>query len=192
MHQQNPKAAPYDPAETTTLVRAAQAGDREAFGELVARFERAVYATALRRLRSHVEAEELCQEVFVRALEKLDQLRAPEAFGAWLRQIATRLAINRVSRATPALAGEPDLLSAQWADDRTPLQSALASERTRQVRDGLKRLGELDRATLTSFYVEGHSLVEMSDEFDSPVGTIKRRLHVARKRLAEELESLAC
>ena len=45
----------------------------------------------------------------------------------------------------------------------------------------------MDRETLVAFYVNGQSLVEMSDRFDSPVGTIKRRLHVARKRLAKEL-----
>ena len=45
----------------------------------------------------------------------------------------------------------------------------------------------MDRETLEAFYVRGHSLLEMSDEFDAPVGTIKRRLHVARKRLAQEM-----
>ena len=55
----------------------------------------------------------------------------------------------------------------------------------------MNRLGKLDRQTLVAFYVEGQSLVEMSTAFDSPVGTIKRRLHVARKRLARELEELA-
>jgi RNA polymerase sigma-70 factor (ECF subfamily) len=52
-------------------------------------------------------------------------------------------------------------------------------------------LRALDRDTLTAFYIEGQSLAEMSTAFDSPVGTIKRRLHVARKRLAQELEELA-
>ena len=49
----------------------------------------------------------------------------------------------------------------------------------------------MDRDTLVSFYLDGHTLAEMSEEFDSPVGTIKRRLHVARKRLAKELKALA-
>ena len=64
----------------------------------------------------------------------------------------------------------------------------LAAERQDQVRAGLARLGDLDRATLVAFYVEGRSLLEMSDDFDAPLGTIKRRLHVARKRLAKEVE----
>ncbi len=49
---------------------------------------------------------------------------------------------------------------------------------------------DLDRETLTAFYIRGQSLIEMSDHFDAPVGTIKRRLHVARKRLSKEVEEL--
>ena len=52
---------------------------------------------------------------------------------------------------------------------------------------GLSRLRDLDRRTLIAFYVEGQSLKQMSDEFASPIGTIKRRLHTARNRLREEL-----
>ncbi len=67
----------------------------------------------------------------------------------------------------------------------------LAREERSQVRAGLRRLKRTDRATLMAFYVDGQSLIEMSDQFAAPVGTIKRRLHVARKRLAKELEELA-
>jgi RNA polymerase sigma-70 factor (ECF subfamily) len=52
-------------------------------------------------------------------------------------------------------------------------------------------LGELDRHTLEAFYFRGQSLAEMSRAFAAPVGTIKRRLHVARKRLAAQLEAAA-
>ncbi len=69
------------------LVLAAQAGDREAFGELATRFEPMVYSIALRRLGNHSEAQELCQEVLVKAMQKLDQLKVPAAFGGWLRSI---------------------------------------------------------------------------------------------------------
>lgn len=172
-------------------VRAAQAGDRLAFGQLVERYERAVYSTALRRLGNHAEAQELVQEVFVQALRKLPQLREPEAFGGWLRSITTRMAINRATRGGHVTPTEPELLEATCVETETPLTKALTRERKVQVRAGLGRLGRLDRETLVAFYVKGQSLVEMSDKFDSPIGTIKRRLHVARKRLAKELESLA-
>jgi RNA polymerase sigma-70 factor, ECF subfamily len=172
-------------------VRAAQQGDRDAFGELVVQFEGVVFGTALRRLRDRGEAQELAQEVFVQALRKIGQLREPECFGGWLRSITNRLAINRQVRRPPVVSAERETLEAVCQDDETPLANVLAAERRRQVRAGLRRLGTLDRQTLVAFYVKGQSLVEMSNAFDSPVGTIKRRLHVARKRLAVELEELA-
>ncbi len=173
-----------------SLVLAAQEGDREAFGQLARRYERAVYATALRRLNNHAEAQEVCQEALMRAMQKISQLREPEAFGAWLQAVASRMAINRAVRKRAAVATEPDVLAATCVEGETPLSMALARERQSQVRAGLGRLGELDRDTLVAFYVQGQSLIEMSEEFASPVGTIKRRLHVARKRLAKELEEL--
>jgi RNA polymerase sigma-70 factor (ECF subfamily) len=183
-----------DDEEATSLeflVEAAQAGDRDAFGELATRFEPMVYAIALRRLGDHSEAQELCQEVLVKAMQKIEQLKAPAAFGGWLRSITVRMAINRQVRRAPTVTTEPHALDARWVESTTPLDAALANERASQVRGGLARLGELDRHTLEAFYVRGESLSEMSESFAAPIGTIKRRLHVARKRLARQLEAAA-
>ena len=171
------------------LVEAAQAGDRDAFGELATRFEPMVYAIALRRLGNHSEAQELCQEVLVKAMQKIEQLKAPAAFGGWLRSITVRMAINRQVRRAPIIATEPHALDATCVESTTPLDAVLANERATQVRGGLARLGEMDRHTLEAFYVRGESLSQMSASFAAPIGTIKRRLHVARKRLARQLET---
>lgn len=173
---------------TADLVLAAQEGSRQAFGELFRRFERAVFAIALRRLRDVDEAQELTQEVFIQAMTRLGQLREPNAFGGWLKSITHRMAINRAVRRPPDHPVEHDVLESTCVENRTPLTLALDGERTTQVRRGLDRLRDLDRETLMAFYVEGQSLLEMSAEFAAPLGTIKRRLHVARKRLADEVE----
>jgi RNA polymerase sigma-70 factor (ECF subfamily) len=101
------------------------------------------------------------------------------------------LSINRAVRRGPVFASEPEAFEASCVDRETPVRRVIATETRRQVRAGLRQLGALDRKTLEAFYVRGQSLLEMSDEFDAPVGTIKRRLHVARKRLAAELAELA-
>jgi RNA polymerase sigma-70 factor (ECF subfamily) len=177
-------------ATTAELVTAAQEGDNEAFGTLVSRFERMVQAVCWQRLRNHAEAQEAAQEVFIKAFEKLEQLQEPAAFPGWLRSIAVRQSINRSTRRSPALAVEPHSLEGFDGDVEAPLTSLLNRERIDQLHEGLDRLATLDRSTLVAFYIQGQSLVEMSDEFEAPVGTIKRRLHVARKRLAKELECL--
>ncbi len=179
-------------ATTAELVRAAQDGDNDAFGELVTHFERMVFAVCWQRLRNHAEAQEAAQEVFIKALEKLGQLEEPAAFAGWLRSIAVRQAINRSVRRSRALAVEPHTLEGAGGAHagEGPLGSLLARERVDQLHEGLDRLAKLDRSTLVAFYIDGRSLIEMSDVFAAPVGTIKRRLHVARKRLAKELECL--
>jgi RNA polymerase sigma-70 factor (ECF subfamily) len=179
-----------DQEQIAELVRAAQDGDRFAFGELFQRYERHVFAIALRRSGDYNEAQELTQDVFVQAMQKIGQLREPQAFGGWLRAITNRMAINRAVRRGPDLPMEPETLEGNCVETVTPLANVLEGERKTQVQAGLARLGDLDRQTLVAFYVNAKSLLEMADEFDAPVGTIKRRLHVARKRLAKEVEGL--
>ena len=86
---------------------------------------------------------------------------------------------------------EPHTLENLEEYGRRPLDAVLQEERADHLHAGLHRLATLDRSTLVAFYLRGRSLAEMSDDFDAPIGTIKRRLHVARKRLAKELDFLA-
>ena len=176
--------------EYLPIVLDAQEGDRVAFGELVRRFESTVYAIALRRLRNQAEASELTQDVFIQAMRKLNQLREPERFPGWLKRITVRLAINRAVRRPPVISQDPVTLVSINSDTQSPLDDLMSGERADQLWGGLKRLRTLDRQTLVAFYFEGQSLIEMSDRFRSPVGTIKRRLHTARIRLREELAHL--
>src|SRR5712692_1735720 len=108
--------------EITNLVTRAQAGDRSAYGELVTRFQPAVYAVALARLRNPSEAQELAQEVFIHGMTKLEQLRDPHCFAGWLRQITVRMAINRLTRRGPFQGAEPDVLQNAPAAGDTPLE----------------------------------------------------------------------
>jgi RNA polymerase sigma-70 factor (ECF subfamily) len=175
--------------EILVLVERAKTGDRTAYGELVRHFEPTVYAVALARLRDPLEAQELTQEVFIHGMTKLAQLRDAACFAGWLRQIAVRMAINRLTRRSPFQGAEPEVLANHAAEGSTPLEGMVRSEECAALMVGLKQLKPLDRATLEAFYIHGRSLKQMSREFETPVGTIKRRLHVARKRLKKHLES---
>lgn len=177
--------------EVEVLIGRAQAGDRPAFGELVERFQPAVYAVALARLRDANEAVELTQEVFIHAMTRLPQLRDPHCFVGWLRQITVRMAINRVTRKAPVQGATPEILQNAPSSEQGPLDNLVRSEERAEIWDGLDRLKPIDRATLIDFYIRGRTLKQMSREFETPVGTIKRRLHVARNRLKKALEKQA-
>lgn len=176
---------------TAALVERAQGGDRDAFGLLVEQFHRTVYAICLGRLGNASEAMELTQDVFLHVMKRLDQLREPERFAGWLRQVAARMAINRATRHVPPASVETEVLEGAEAsmhrDD--PLDTLINRERAAKLWNGLNRLKDLDRETLIAFYIQGRSLLEMSEALDAPIGTIKRRLHTARKRLKAELQA---
>jgi RNA polymerase sigma-70 factor (ECF subfamily) len=174
--------------ELTNLVVRAQAGDRSAYGELVERFQPTVYAVALARLRNAAEAEELAQDVFLHVMKKLPQLRDVACFAGWLRQITVRMAINRLTRRGPFQGVETQVLEQAESAGTLPLDEMLRAEQRSELWDGLDRLKPVDRDTLVSFYIRGRSLKQMSREFETPIGTIKRRLHVARNRLRKQLE----
>jgi RNA polymerase sigma-70 factor (ECF subfamily) len=174
--------------EIAILVDRARAGDRLAYGELVVRFQPTVYALALVRLRNPAEAQELAQEVFIHMMKKLDQLRDSRCFAGWLRQITVRMAINRLTRRGPVRGMDPEILENAPGVAANPLDELVRAEQRSELWDGLSRLKALDRQTLEAFYIRGRSLKQMSREFETPVGTIKRRLHVARKRLRRQLE----
>jgi RNA polymerase sigma-70 factor (ECF subfamily) len=170
------------------LIERAQAGDRDAFGDLVQRFHPAVFAVALARLRDPNEATDLTQEVFIHAMTKIAQLRDPHCFVGWLRQITVRMAINRVTRKAPVQTSEPEVMQNAPGVNAGPLDEMVRAEDRADIWRGLDRLKPLDRDTLVAFYIKGRTLKQMSREFETPVGTIKRRLHVARNRLKGAME----
>ncbi|OWK37908.1 RNA polymerase sigma factor [Fimbriiglobus ruber] len=173
--------------EITILVDKAKLGDRQAYGELVTRFQSSVYAMALARVRNPLEAQELAQEVFVHAMKKLPQLRDARCFAGWLRRITARMAINRLTRKGPLFGTEPEMLDAVASGGKGPAENLELTEAKAQLHAGLTRLKPEDRATLEAFYLRGRSLKQMAREFEAPVGTIKRRLFVARARLKDVL-----
>jgi RNA polymerase sigma-70 factor (ECF subfamily) len=166
----------------------ARAGDRAAYGELVRRYRPAIYGALLTWLRDPAEADDLAQEVFLHSMRKIGQLRDARCFSAWLRQIAVRLALNRLNRRRPFRSLHPTRQALLPGPSDEPLDEIVRAEEQGKVHEGLNRLKPLDRAMLEAFYLRSRSLREMSEEFDVPLGTIKRRLHTARQRLKQFLE----
>ena len=175
-------------ADLAIVVRRAQDGDREAFGELVEQFQPTVYAIALRRLGNPSDALEMTQEIFLHVLKRIRQLREPERFAGWLRQVAVRMAINRATRRLAPSTVETGVLEGAYESGDEPLDQLISRERAERLWEALGRLKTLDREALDAFYIRGHSLIEIAELLGVPLGTVKRRLHTARKRLKRALE----
>jgi RNA polymerase sigma-70 factor, ECF subfamily len=175
--------------ELAELVQRAQEGERDAFGRLVEQFQPTVHAIALRRLGNVSEAMELTQEVFLHILKRIHQLREPQRFAGWLRQVTVRMAINRATRRVAPFTVDTGVLEGTYERAQQPVDELITRERAEQLWAALSRLKTLDRESLVAFYIRGLSLVEMAGELEVPLGTIKRRLHTARRRLRLELEA---
>ena len=162
--------------DTTDDVRAAQAGDREAFRRLVARFQPVVAAYALAWVPE--AAEDVAQEAFADAFLHLDQLREPQAFAAWLRRIVRKHCDRRTRRRLPRPPGE---LAVSEPDEHGP-------DRDEMLR-AVAGLPEHERIVVAMHYLGGEPQKDVADFLQPPLSTIKKRLHSARARLRGGLES---
>ena len=134
-------------SRTAELVREAQAGDREAFGRLVEQFERTVYAICLSRLGNASEALEMTQEVFLHAMKRLGQLREPERFAGWLKQMTHRMAINRATRRVPLATIEDEVIEGMGGEWEDPLETMIERERAARLWEVLEE-SEADGSTV--------------------------------------------
>jgi RNA polymerase sigma-70 factor (ECF subfamily) len=169
-----------DPVETdiARLVRGARGGDRAAFAELYQRFARMVHGVVLARIARHGQndVDDVVQDVFVTALERLHELREPAAFGGWLATIARHRATDhgRRLRVMEALA---DDLAARDPDHL----EALA------ILETVRSLPEAYRETLILRLVEGMSGAEIADRTGLTPASVRVNLHRGMKLLREKL-----
>jgi len=164
-----------------TLLERCQAGDNEAIATLVHRYRAKAIDLAAAVLRDRHLAEDVVQESFVRALERLGDLRDRSAFAGWFRQIVRRRCY-RVLRRTREGPGEE---MADVPGGTSPDEAILREERSHAVRDALHRLPRACRQTAEMFYLEERDCPDIGRELGVPVGTVRRRLHDARKRLRD-------
>ncbi|MBT4099045.1 MAG: sigma-70 family RNA polymerase sigma factor [Gemmatimonadetes bacterium] len=169
------------------LVADALAGGPEAFTSIVAKYQSVVFGVALARLRNFHDAEDIAQSVFVDAFTQLSRLQETKKLGPWLRTLAINKSIDRQRSRKSTV--DIDLIANDPAHAETPV--ALTSEGLRdQMLDAIGRLGEAQRETVTLFYLTGHSIQEVAAIQDTPVGTIKARLHHARRKLKQDVTDM--
>lgn len=188
-----------DPSEASDLdlVRRAQAGDTDAFGELVERNRRAVFRAALAAVGSSAEADDVAQEAFVTAFRKLDGFRGDSTFRTWLLAITWRKAIDRRTSlgrllrvtVTPSAFGEeaPDIMDNAPSPHRSPEDELGARELQRTVRRLIATLPRKLRDALLLAGSGQFSYEQIGEMLDAPVGTVKWRVSEARRLLKQKL-----
>lgn len=162
--------------ELTGLVLAAQKGDRPAFDQLYRSHSRMVHGLLMSRV-PRGDVEDLVQDVFMLAMQRLSSLRTPAAFGGWLAAIARTRAIDHLRR-QPRTTELVDDVPAD-TPDRSELMSVLAA---------IERLPIAYRETLVLRFVEGMTGQEISAKTGLTEGSVRVNLHRGMKQLKDELE----
>jgi RNA polymerase sigma-70 factor (ECF subfamily) len=175
-------------------VELALAGDDDAFGELVRRWERRIFALAYGILGREEDARDATQETFVAAFRNLGAFRGEAKVSSWLHRIAVNQCITRQRRAR--VRGETSLEAqvedggVQFAatDDVNPAQSAEGRERTAAVRRAVNALPPELRSVVVMKEFEDLTFQEIADALGVPLSTVKSRLYTALKQLRLRLE----
>ena len=174
------------------LIVRARSGERGAVRELVDLHEDRLFGFIWRMVRHHQDAEDICQEAFLKAFASLDTFSSEYRFSTWLFTIGYRVCLNHLRRKR-ALTGELDFTALPRESDEVPTAS-LESEEVGRLKEtvwsAVSRLSPPQRATLLLFYRHEFSCHEIARVLGLPVATVKSHLHRARNRLRELLESV--
>ena len=189
--------------DDAALVDSCRKGDMQAFAALVAKHQDRLFNTVLRMCGDRDEAADLCQETFVRAIEKIAQFHGRSQFYTWLFRIAVNLTISRRRRAgrvkftslspDPRLGeGQADALTAEVAGRREPdpAEVVMQADVHRRVMEALEALDDEFRVVVVLRDIEDMDYQQIAGVLALPVGTVKSRLHRARCMLREKLADL--
>ena len=183
------------------LVRRAQAGDAAAFGDLVERNRRAVFRAALAAVGSPTEADDVAQEAFVTAFQKLNGFRAESSFKTWLLTITWRKAIDRRQSVGKWMQRLVNPTASEAADGWDPLQGLpspaqsqedelLTADLQRRLRPLIAGLPKKLRDALLLAGSGEHTYEEIGQMLKIPVGTVKWRVSEARKVLRVKMAAM--
>jgi F-type H+-transporting ATPase subunit beta len=171
-------------------VAAAQQGNKEAFDQLVVRFQDMAYASAYAILGDPHLAQDAAQEAFLDAYQNLTHLREPAAFPGWFRRIvfgrSHRELRGQIRAKAPTFVSLDGLLEFNL-DIASFNEMAEEIEVAQQVQDAVAALSPNHRMAVVLYYTEGYSQKEIAAYLEVPVSTIKKRLHDARQHLKERI-----
>lgn len=173
------------------LVSRIREGDSEALVALYDRYKKRLFRTALAITDDQGAAEEILQDCFLKAYRSLSRVDCSAPLGPWLHRIVVNLSYNWVVKRRPWSVSVEEMIDRLVAAPQlSPEHAYERKELHRRLHEAIKSLNIYHRLVVMLFYLQGFSLTEIAYILECPVGTVKSRLHHARKilkgKLAEE------
>ena len=181
-----------NPPADELLVARSLAGDRSAFGAIVARYQSLVASIAYSATGSISRSEDLAQDIFLQAWRQLGALREPARLRAWLCGIARHRSIDalRADGREPSGAGETlDVIAAAPAELPAPVDAAISAEEQSLMWRALARLPETYREPLVLYYREQQSIAAVAAALELSEDSVKQRLSRGRRLLEEQVQA---
>lgn len=178
--------------DESILVQKAQAGDLNAYDDLVRRYQERIYATIYHMTANHDDANDLAQESFIKGFRALKTFKGDSSFFTWVYRIAVNKTINflkqRRNRAHMSLNDldfnaehDPDLVA--LVSDKTPRRDIHLTELQERLNMAMQKLSETHRLVVTLHDIQGLSHEEIGRIMDCNTGTVRSRLFYARQQL---------
>ncbi len=169
-------------------VAQARTHDSQAWDQLFRRYQLPLYAFVFELVRQEQPALDIVQETFVRAAKHLHTLLDDSKFGSWLFSIAHQQCARHGRKSHREQALDAETIE-EWVDDTPPPDAWLIrQEHAEALHEALETLPPAHRCVITLHFLEDFSLEEIADITQTPVGTVKSRLHYAKKALRRRFE----
>lgn len=174
--------------EDTQLIETTLSGDNTAFETLVRKYQDRLFGTLVYIVGNYDDACDVLQDTFVQAYVKLDTFLGNSAFYTWIYRIARNQIVTRRRSFKPTVS--LDMLSSTAYlgpvdPGEGPVDQLLRQENRRQLYDALQQIPSKFREVLVLRDIEGHDYIEIGELLSIPVGTVRSRLHRARRQLKE-------
>lgn len=183
--------------EDLVIVEKVQAGDVDAFDELVSKYRERIYAVVYNLTSNREDASDLTQDAFIKAFQSIGRFKGKSSFFTWLYRIAlnttlTHLRKNKLRRFFSFEKMNDEDHSAgfieQLTTDSDSDKKALMNELQEKLNDAFQKLSVKHRTVITLYEIDGLSHKEIADIVGTSVGTVRSRLHYAKQFLQAELK----
>ena len=167
-------------------------GDSNAFAPLINRYKDLIFTLVIKIVKDREDAEEVAQDSFIKAYQKLDSFEGKSKFSTWLYTIAYRNALTKVRKKKLETTDIDSYVLDNHKDDHDfpQLEAIKNGEQQKYVRMAIDRLGETDSLLITLFYLHDNSIEEIQEITEMSQSNVKVRLFRARKKLHSELSIL--
>ncbi len=179
--------------DEAALIDEILAGQSQAFGQLVTKYQDRLYNAMVHVLGSAEDAHDVVQDAFVQAFVKLDSFKRTSAFYTWLYRIAFNraMSLRRRQRPTTSIDHVREASGEEPTDTQgSPVDHLVQQDRVNQVQAALSRLSEEHRSVIVLREMEGLNYDDISEILELPVGTVRSRLHRARTQMRGQLKEV--